>query len=292
MNPPKIDPEFKSFIPPLSEAERADLRASIKKAGRARDPIKTWSGLIVDGHNRFEICQELWPDQPKRYTTEEMDLPDRAAVKAWMFEHQIARRNLTVDQIVMLAALRGLGTTRGSPVTRREAAALVNAGFDCASVIRGEKTIFKLHREHFPPKPRAPRGPSTKPHIIPEGHELKGLTTLKNAEGETIHSYEKTQIAGQDDPVVPPLALVSKVSTLYGPDGTVRAQWVGTKPEEVERWEAGRSRARTTRNSTPRWPQCPRPRRARTRTCYRCTRSAIRTSACWRGSQRPASTSI
>jgi hypothetical protein len=147
----KIDPELKALITPLTKAERADLRKQLIEAGRALDPILTWRGTVIDGHNRYEICTEL--DLP--YDTKSLDLPDRAAVKRWMFDHQISRRNLTTDQIVMLAAVVGVDTDRGRPVRRKQATELFVAGKH-AEVLSGAKTILAAYQQLHPPKPRPP----------------------------------------------------------------------------------------------------------------------------------------
>jgi hypothetical protein len=133
-----IDPEFRDLIPPLTKQESSELEASLVAAGRALDSILTWRGKIVDGHNRFSICTRL--DLP--YDTRELDLPDRDAVKAWIFQHQLARRNLTTDQIVALACLHSIETARGTVRQRRIAVQLRDAGGSwLADVISGRMTL-------------------------------------------------------------------------------------------------------------------------------------------------------
>ena len=55
LHPMIIDPEFKALIPPLVPEELAQLEANILADG-CRDPLVTWRGILIDGHNRFEIC--------------------------------------------------------------------------------------------------------------------------------------------------------------------------------------------------------------------------------------------
>ena len=52
-----IDAEFKSLIPPLSSEERSQLEENLLKEG-CRDPLVVWreNNILLDGHNRFEIC--------------------------------------------------------------------------------------------------------------------------------------------------------------------------------------------------------------------------------------------
>ena len=56
----KIDPEFKSLLAPLSPEEYNQLQANIEADG-CREPLVIWKGedILVDGHNRLEICNEL-----------------------------------------------------------------------------------------------------------------------------------------------------------------------------------------------------------------------------------------
>jgi hypothetical protein len=111
-----IDPEFRAFIPPLTDDERTKLEASLVAAGRARDPLIVWRGggeggadVLLDGHNRFEICTRLGLP----FEAEAIELPDRAAAMAWMYEHQLARRNLSRAQRVALAVLHGFEAPPG-----------------------------------------------------------------------------------------------------------------------------------------------------------------------------------
>ena len=52
-----IDPEFRDLIPSPSDEERALLEDSIVANG-CESPLFIWNGVIVDGHNRYEICQK------------------------------------------------------------------------------------------------------------------------------------------------------------------------------------------------------------------------------------------
>lgn len=88
----KIDEEFKTLIPPLSEKEYQMLEHNIRKDG-CRDPIVTWNGVIIDGHNRYAICQ-LWGIP---FRTHAMFFSDRDEVIAWICANQLGRRNLNEE---------------------------------------------------------------------------------------------------------------------------------------------------------------------------------------------------
>lgn len=85
-----IDAEFKTLIPPLSPEERTGLEASIVAEG-CRDAIITWNGIIVDGHNRYEICQ----NHGIAFRAEARDFPDRDAATRWIIGNQLSRRNIS-----------------------------------------------------------------------------------------------------------------------------------------------------------------------------------------------------
>jgi N6-adenosine-specific RNA methylase IME4 len=89
-----IDPEFKALIPPLAPEELTQLEANIIKEG-CRDPLVIWreEQILVDGHNRYEICTR----NGIKFDTIEMEFPDRESVMDWMDANQLGRRNLSPD---------------------------------------------------------------------------------------------------------------------------------------------------------------------------------------------------
>lgn len=91
----RIDPEFESKIPPLTEEEYQMLEENILQDGVVLNPLIIWNGCIVDGHNRFRIIQA----HPEiKYTVFEKEFPDRYAAIAWICCNQLGRRNLTPQQ--------------------------------------------------------------------------------------------------------------------------------------------------------------------------------------------------
>ena len=53
-----VNPEYEKFVTPLSDAEYADLRDSIKKSGLWIPIITNDKGVILDGHHRYKACLE------------------------------------------------------------------------------------------------------------------------------------------------------------------------------------------------------------------------------------------
>jgi len=94
-----IDPEIKALIPTLKPDERAKLRESIKNEG-CRDPLVIWKGhdILLDGHNRYEICQELG----QTFQVVEREFPDKDRAMLWILKNQLGRRNLSEIQFMLL----------------------------------------------------------------------------------------------------------------------------------------------------------------------------------------------
>lgn len=90
--------ELEVLIPPLSSEEFKQLERNILEEG-IRDPLVTWNGILVDGHNRYRIAQEYDID----FETVEKEFADMNAVKEWMINNQFGRRNLNNYQRSVLA---------------------------------------------------------------------------------------------------------------------------------------------------------------------------------------------
>ena len=52
-----VDPEFKRLLPELTPAEYSQLEAALINDG-CREPIVVWNNIIIDGHQRYEICKK------------------------------------------------------------------------------------------------------------------------------------------------------------------------------------------------------------------------------------------
>ena len=92
----KIDPDFRDLLNPLSEEEYNALEASILKDG-VEDPLKVWNGILVDGHNRLEICKKHGITE---YPVKEKHFDSKSDAMEWIIDNQKGRRNLTLSQLV------------------------------------------------------------------------------------------------------------------------------------------------------------------------------------------------
>ena len=86
----QIREEFKKLIPPLSAEEFEQLEKNILSDG-CRDPLVVWNNTIIDGHNRFAICQKHGID----FRTIEKEFDSETDVRVWMRSNQTGRRNIS-----------------------------------------------------------------------------------------------------------------------------------------------------------------------------------------------------
>jgi len=101
---PKIDPEFKGLIPPLTAEEREQLEQNIKQDRRCYDAIVVWKeeGVIIDGIARLETCEKYGI----QFEVVEISLPSREAAKLWILDNQLSRRNLNTAARIELVLLK------------------------------------------------------------------------------------------------------------------------------------------------------------------------------------------
>lgn len=89
----KIDPEYESIIPKLSDEEYKLLEANLLADGILM-PLVVWNDTIVDGHNRYKIAQQH-PELD--FEIIEKEFSDRYDCLAWICKNQLGRRNLTPE---------------------------------------------------------------------------------------------------------------------------------------------------------------------------------------------------
>lgn len=109
-----IDAEFRDLFDKVRPEEADGLEASLLNEGGPLEPITVWKGhgIIIDGHRRYAICRK----HNLPFQIREIDLPDRVAVKAWMRQWQLDRRNLTDrvyknERLLLAAHLIGTSST-------------------------------------------------------------------------------------------------------------------------------------------------------------------------------------
>jgi len=98
-----INSKFQSLVPKLSEEERKQLEENLINEG-CRDPIVIWDNTILDGHNRYEICQEY--EIPFNTTPAPEDIKTEEDAEDWIDRNQLGRRNLTPDDFKLILGRR------------------------------------------------------------------------------------------------------------------------------------------------------------------------------------------
>jgi hypothetical protein len=61
--------------------------------------VLTWNGILIDGHNRYEICTK----HGLAFSVVEKEFASESNVKEWMINNQFGRRNLSNYQRSVLA---------------------------------------------------------------------------------------------------------------------------------------------------------------------------------------------
>lgn len=123
--------ELKRFIPALSEEEFKQLENNLLEHG-CKDPLTIWQTtekvagiseddisiyVILDGHNRFEICKNNQLDF-KISNPLKFDSMDTA--KDYMINHQLGRRNLNPEQISYFRGLKYISLKKEKGKYERE----------------------------------------------------------------------------------------------------------------------------------------------------------------------------
>ncbi|MFT4033787.1 MAG: hypothetical protein QM669_15345 [Siphonobacter sp.] len=115
--------KLRDLIPPLTKEEIGQLQQNILKHG-VKDPLTIWETtstiaeidtlsrpvyVLIDGHNRFQICQQYKLD----FRINIVRFNSLREVNDYMIDYQLGRRNLTAEQKSYLRGLRYLQQKSG-----------------------------------------------------------------------------------------------------------------------------------------------------------------------------------
>ena len=96
-----VNEELKNYIDPLTPEEHEALERSILAEG-CRDALVLWGDVLVDGHNRYGICQKHGlPFQ----TVQNARFQSIEDVHLWMIDQHLGRRSVS-DFLRGVLALR------------------------------------------------------------------------------------------------------------------------------------------------------------------------------------------
>jgi pyruvate/2-oxoglutarate dehydrogenase complex dihydrolipoamide acyltransferase (E2) component len=94
-----VNPELKAYIDPLTPDEHGALESSLLAEG-CRDALVLWGDVLVDGHNRYGICQQHGIPFQTLQSTHFKSLGD---VHLWMIDQHLGRRSVSDFQRGVLA---------------------------------------------------------------------------------------------------------------------------------------------------------------------------------------------
>ena len=94
-----VNEELQAYIDPLTPDEHAALERSILTEG-CRDALVLWGDVLVDGHNRYGICQKHGLPFQTVQNTRFASIED---VHLWMIEQHLGRRSVSDFQRGVLA---------------------------------------------------------------------------------------------------------------------------------------------------------------------------------------------
>jgi hypothetical protein len=143
-----ILPELKAYIDPLTQDEHDALERSILSEG-CRDALVLWGDVLVDGHNRYGICQKHGlPFQ----TVQNPRLQSMEDVHLWMIDQHLGRRSVSDFQ-------RGVLALRKREIISERRARLLAASPPPESFPPDDEASA----EPAAPLPSAPAGPEPRP---------------------------------------------------------------------------------------------------------------------------------
>jgi hypothetical protein len=98
-----IDREFKLLLPPLTTEEYSELEKSLLSGKGPRPLLTVWKedNILLDGHNRFKICEK----HGLKYDIVYESYDTRDGAKLRLIQLQLGRRNLDPERA---SELRGM----------------------------------------------------------------------------------------------------------------------------------------------------------------------------------------
>lgn len=163
----QINEELRTYIDPLTPDEYAALERSLLAEG-CRDALVLWGDVLVDGHNRYELCRKHGIEFKTVQNTRFTSLDD---VRLWMIENHLGRRSVSDFQRGVLALRKkeilqarqaqasgaGQGETAAAPAEAPPPAALSRQALARAARVSSNTLgqIEKIHKAAAPELVRA-----------------------------------------------------------------------------------------------------------------------------------------
>jgi hypothetical protein len=127
-----INEELRAYIDPLTDDEFTALERSLLSEG-CRDALVLWGDLLVDGHNRYGICQKhnIPFNTVQNHMFQSMD-----DVHLWMIDNHLGRRSVSDFQRGVLALRKKEIVSARAAQTQAQRASAEPAGADASTSVQ------------------------------------------------------------------------------------------------------------------------------------------------------------
>lgn len=186
-----VSEELKAYIDPLTPDEHEALERSLLAEG-CRDALVLWGDLLIDGHNRYGICQRHGiPFE----TVQHPHFKSMDDVHLWMIDQHLGRRSVSDFQRGVLALRK-----REILAQRRERGAAPSAASAAAEQVGHEADVAMA------------AGAASTPNAAPEPTPLKNRTDIARA--ARLSSNQVVMIEKIQNQAVPELVAAVKQGTI------------------------------------------------------------------------------
>jgi hypothetical protein len=134
-----INEDLRAYIDPLTEDEFAALERSLLSEG-CRDALVLWGDLLVDGHNRYGICQKHGIPFNTMQNTTFQSMDD---VHLWMIDNHLGRRSVSDFQRGVLALRKKEIVSARLAQAQAQRAPAESAGTDVAAPSQAEPPMTR-----------------------------------------------------------------------------------------------------------------------------------------------------
>ena len=135
-----INQELRAYIDPLTSNEYQALERSILAEG-CRDALVLWGEVLIDGHNRYAICQQHGIAFNTTQNTRFANIED---VMLWMIDNHLGRRSVTDFQRGMYALRKKEILATRNLIKEKQSAENANAATEAPATQSASQTREEL----------------------------------------------------------------------------------------------------------------------------------------------------
>ena len=175
-----VNEELKAYIDPLTLEEHDALERSMLAEG-CRDALVLWGDLLVDGHNRYGICQKhglpFQTVQSKLFQTME-------DVHLWMIDQHLGRRSVSDFQ-------RGVLALRKREIVADRRSRWLAAAGDANAATEAERVDVSAPWDDAVPSGASPAAPVPAPAQFKSREDVAKAARLRSSQVVLIERIQK-----------------------------------------------------------------------------------------------------